>query len=90
MITTILIWTVLTVVGAFLVLLVAGIKYLGPLSSMNDIDEIAGKKISAFKRDYILPTHTAIWIAVDLLFISSITRKTSELERFLDWMGQPD
>lgn len=57
------------------------------------MDEFEGKKISPFKRDYVLPTHTAIFIVIDLLVtlvISPFIHKTSEFEKFLDWMGRPD
>ena len=83
---------VLIVVLVAAIIFIAGIKYLGPIISSNGIDELKGWKISPFKRDYILPTHQAILIFIDLLVtlaISPIYHKTSEFEKFLDWMGQP-
>lgn len=88
-----LVLAVVLTIGVIAVLFIAGIKYLGPITSFNGIDELKGWKISPFKRDYILSTHLAILIFVDLLVtlaISPIYHKTSEFEKFLDWMGQPD
>lgn len=88
-----LVLAVVLTIGVIAVLFIAGIKYLGPITSINEMDEFEGRKISPFKRDYVLPTHTAILIFIDLLVclvISPIYHKTSEFERFLDWMGQPD
>lgn len=86
---------IVLIVGVIAILLIVGIKYLGPITSMNGMDEFEGRKISPFKRDYILPTHTAILIFIDLLVTLVISlfpfiHKTSEFEKFLDWMGQPD